>query len=80
MNLRAQWSTERVTEDTIWIVDVGHDTGKSVTNDAENVVRQVVNLYGNKKIMYCDSDGSWDQLVHDSGEFKAFRPGVPPRE
>ncbi len=76
MRNQSRWSTERVDENTVWIVDVGHNSGKSVTNDAENVVQQILNLYGNRRIMYCDSDNRWDELLHDGNKFTGFGPGI----
>jgi hypothetical protein len=49
----------------------------SVTNDAEYVVAEVVKQCGNKtaRVIYRDSDGRWDELVHDNGVFVRFAPG-----
>ena len=48
---------------------------RSVTNDAEHVVKQVVRLHGDMRVMYYDSDGNLDELVHHNGEFTGFAPG-----
>ena len=56
----------------IFIVD--NDQGLSVTNDAENVCRKLLALTGrsNKRIIYRDTDGRWDELVHSGFEFSHF--------
>ena len=59
------------TTDIVYIKDTG--TGKSVTNTAEEVTEEVFNKYGNKRIIYRDTDGTWDELVHRSGEFVDFK-------
>jgi hypothetical protein len=69
---RASYDVVRVTEDTIYLVD--KNRGMSVTNDAENVVTEVVNEYGDKKVVYRDSMGNWDELEHEHGKFSDFAP------
>ena len=69
---RAVYDVVKVTNDTIFLVD--RNLGMSVTNDAENVVAEVVNEYGNKKVIYRDSMGNWDELVHTEGTFGCFAP------
>lgn len=46
----------------------------SVTNDAENVVKAVLENWSGPtgRILYRDSDGTWDELVHDGVEFVRF--------
>jgi len=46
--------------------------GRSVTNDAENVVEYLYNLYGNRRIFYIDSEGILDELRHNNGNFVGF--------
>ena len=48
----------------------------SVTNDAENVVQYLFNPYGDRKIIYRDSEGEWGELCHDRGVFTSFGPQV----
>jgi hypothetical protein len=58
----------------IFIEDVGHNHTISVTNDAEAVVYEIVNKYGDKRIVYKDSMGNWDELLHDGDQFTGFAP------
>lgn len=70
------WSTKTDDGNVILVVDISSDTlvAKSVTNDAENVVREVVRTYGDHPIAYQDTDGRWDMLVHEHGKFTGFAP------
>jgi len=56
--------------------DIGPwDMYRTITNDAENVVKQEhENGLGDKLLYYYDSDGALTELVHDgAGKFKRFR-------
>lgn len=71
--LRAQYS-RAVHGNVIAIVD--HGGGKSVTNDAENVVadliRQGFDLLEHR-VIYKDTRGIWDQILVDrTGRFAGF--------
>jgi hypothetical protein len=54
------------------IVVVDNDGPVSVTNDAEEVVPYLLSVYGNHPIVYRDTSGSWDRLVHDGSKFVGF--------
>jgi hypothetical protein len=56
----------------VWLVD--HDGAVSITNDAENVVRDVNRSHPGYRIIYRDTDGNWDELKHTAGEFQSFAP------
>lgn len=71
---KAEYVVVRVTDKSIFIEDVGHTHKISVTNDAEAVVYKLVNEYGDKRIVYKDSDGRWDELLHDGDQFTGFAP------
>jgi hypothetical protein len=51
------------------------NVGKSVTNDAEAVVREIFANYGNQRIIYVDTMGCTDELLHSKGVFTGFAPG-----
>lgn len=65
-----------ITDTRIIVVD--RDEGRSVTNDAENVVRQLGDSIeggvGRRKIYYRDTDGRFDELVAEGDRFVRFRP------
>jgi len=50
------------------------DGPMSITNDAENVVHYALAHYPHgARILYKDTDGIWDELVHDGNDFVTFR-------
>lgn len=59
----------------IVVVDLYDDRWptKSVTNDAEYVVRLAVQTQGDFPIVYRDTEGRWDELRHRKGNFACFR-------
>lgn len=71
--MHAQIST-RVIPKIVLVTDEGGSM--SVTNDAEAVVEFVLqqnNWNQDIRILYEDSEGSWDELQHDGSGFLAFR-------
>lgn len=69
----ADYQIVRETPDIIFIEDL--DLGnRSITNDAEEVVETLLFLSGRKRIVYKDSMGQWDELVHDGEKFTGFAP------
>ena len=70
--LRATYTCE-VHGDIIVIID--HDQGKSVTNDAENVIADLAADFDLSKyrVIYRDTRGIYDQLlVNRTGHFAGF--------
>jgi hypothetical protein len=64
----------------IFIRDIGHRTGRSVTNDAEYVVEQLylkfpLNLSDEIRIFYEDSQGEISELLHAGNKFLGFKAG-----
>jgi hypothetical protein len=60
----------------VFIADMNRG-GKSVTNDAERVVETLLTQAPERKtkeIVYRDSQGQWDLLVHDGVKFIGFAP------
>lgn len=74
---KAIYSVERVDHGAriVWIID--EDGPKSITNDAERVVADVNSNYRKYRIVYRDTEGRWDELLHNDGTFTDFRPGAP---
>lgn len=53
-----------------------HDAGMSITNDAENVIEWLFEqnlLREDEHVVYRDTDGVWDELLHKDGKFIGFR-------
>ena len=73
--LKANYAVVKVTENTIYIVDLNGP--RSITNDAERVVVDLLAEYDRfKDIIYRDSTGQWDELQHDGTKFTGYGPGV----
>jgi hypothetical protein len=58
----------------VWIVDLDTLGARSVTNDAEAVVQALHAQYHGFRVIYRDSMGNWDELVHAQGRFMDYRP------
>lgn len=59
----------------VWIEDLDLG-GRSVTNDIERVVADLVQLgvqVDAQPIVYCDSLGQWDQVMTRGGRFRSFQ-------
>jgi hypothetical protein len=55
----------------IYIIDL--DLGaKTITNDAEAVVKHVLNDFPRFRIVYRDTEGNWNELCHNNGKFTYF--------
>lgn len=64
-------------EEPLVIKDVGRDA-RSVTNDAENVVTDLVkqgHLPKGRRLLYYDSMGQLDEIKVQDGKFAGFAPG-----
>ena len=74
--MNSQFSVEVVESDhagtILCLTDL--NGARSVTNDAEEVTLFVVSRYGDHPIIYRDSTGQWDQLLHQHGLFISFHP------
>lgn len=80
ISLRCEFSVARVMEGTIYLTDSDNPGTVSMTNDAESVCRWAHSQYPGKRVMYRDSDGVWDQMVHVDGIFMKFQMGNSPHE
>lgn len=75
---RSSWSITKTDHDRriVWITDENGPV--SVTNDAEAICL-VLGGRNDKpyRILYKDSTGRWDELIHERGVFKDFAPIDP---
>jgi hypothetical protein len=67
-----------VLPDVVLVVDdfdEAHPT-MTVTNGAENIVRMLVrrNVLGERRLLYRDTEGYWDEILVDRGCFAGFAP------
>jgi len=74
---RANYILVGTNDTTVYIADLNL-SAMSVTNDAEAVVAEIVPRFKGKRIVYKDSDGNWDELVHNGREFTGFAPSKAP--
>lgn len=59
---RSDYEIVCIQEDKIFLVDL--DLGnKSVTNDAEDVVEEININFPNRRIIYRDTLGAWDEIL-----------------
>jgi len=62
----------------IFIEDIGHSMGRSVTSNVEYVIERLYieqNITHGTRVFYKDSDGSIDEIIHTAGRFKGFKAG-----
>ena len=69
--MKSSFSITEIKDDRVVILD-NNLGGRSVTNDAENVVEYLYSVYGNRRIFYIDSGGVLDELRHNNGNFVGF--------
>ena len=63
-NKHADYDIVRIEYDRVFIIDL--DLGnKSVTNDAEYVYCELQKCWPNRRIVYRDSIGNWDEIAVD---------------
>ena len=68
---RSDYEVVRVEEDRVFIIDL--DLGnKSVTNDAEEVLKEIQFHFPGRRLIYRDSLGKWDEMVEE-GPWIAYR-------
>lgn len=70
--MKAHINVLAVTDEYLYIEDM-NDGAMSVTNDAEAVVAWANRLYPNRRIFAKDTEGCWDELLHENGVFKGFK-------
>jgi len=75
--MHAQFELLDQEREYIFIRDVGHNSGRSVTNDAQYVVEQLYdyNIFDYTRIFYEDSEGRIDEILHSGKVFKGFKTG-----
>jgi hypothetical protein len=69
--VRSDFDLVKVENNIVFIKDANLGN-RSVTNDAENVVRFLLSEHPNHRIVYMDSDGEWGELRHNGREFMEF--------
>ena len=70
--LRAQYNVVKYDETRVLVRDL--DGPLSITNDAEDVVKELLVQFPHRRIFYIDTDGNCDELCHDGKKFTYFAP------
>lgn len=75
---RSHYRLHRLEDGIIYLIDDELPGYVSVTNDIENVVKEVGARHGfQHRIVYKDTLGRWDEAIHDGkGKFLTFAPFV----
>ena len=80
MNRHADFDVVKIEHDRVFIVDLDVG-GPSVTNDAEYVRDVIAHMYPDRRLIYRDSMGQWDEIIsiNDIGDidFKCYREHTP---
>ncbi|MCL2381313.1 MAG: hypothetical protein FWC64_06930 [Treponema sp.] len=69
---------EHVQGEYILVNDIGHNQGRSVTNDAEYIIALLYsdyNINNTTRIFYKDSQGQIDEIHHCGRKFCGFSRG-----
>jgi hypothetical protein len=69
--MKAEIVLVREDADRVFIADANRGQ-MSITNDAEGVVAHVHKLFPDRRIIYKDTEGRWDELKHNHGKFTNF--------
>ena len=73
--IKANYEIVEQTDELVCIRDVGPwDKFASVTNAAEEVVKELAPVLKGRRLEYFDSDGNRDQLLVKDGQFAGFAP------
>jgi hypothetical protein len=77
--MRSHFYIKTTSPDCVFLVD--KDEGTSMTNDAESVCEWADKNFPGKRVIYYDTTGRWDEMIHKDGVFKGFAPyhGMTPK-
>ncbi len=77
MSQQSSYTVHCITDLFVLISDDDREGCRSVTNDAENVVRSIhenVTSLKHRRVFYLDSAGQIDELKQEEGRFEGFGP------
>lgn len=75
---RAEWSLVGSNGMAVVIRDERTHDLPSITNDAENVVADLLPALRGRRLFYYDTQGQLDELLVKDGKFAGFAPGPRP--
>jgi hypothetical protein len=74
--MHADFEIIAVEDDRVFVVDLNLGS-KSVTNDAEYVWEQVQRQYPNRRLIYRDSEGEWNEILGPDISFRPYAATAP---
>jgi hypothetical protein len=75
---KANYRIEWYSGSAVLLTDLGPwDHYKTITNAAEEVVKEVETVLPGLRIIYLDSEGDLTELLHDGPTFKGYAPISP---
>jgi hypothetical protein len=78
MNRVVAYSVVSMNDNMVVIRDEYLDSNPTltITNGVEDVVKELTNLdiLGDRRLLYYDTDDYLDEILHESGSFKGFAP------
>lgn len=76
VTVHSKFTVPVIDDDFVILIDC--DDGRSVTNDAENVIRwldeHLETGLSQRKVYYRDTIGKYAELVHENATFDSFSP------
>lgn len=70
----ARWMIKKQDDEHIWLHDLGPwHTHFTITNDVENVVASIADQLGNRRLLYTDSLGMYNEIIVVNGKFAGFK-------
>jgi hypothetical protein len=77
--MKAEWEVlKHESGKYILIRDIGHNSGRTVTNDAEYVINQLFvdeGITEETRVFYEDSEGRIDELLHSGKKHTGYKAG-----
>jgi hypothetical protein len=70
--VRCSFGVGADTDTKTFLIDL--DSGVTITNDAENLCEFMHYAHPGKRVIYRDTDGLWNELVHVDGKFSNYAP------
>jgi hypothetical protein len=64
--IRSQYEIIALSKEAVYIIDLNNG-GRSVTNDADNVYKEIQRGWPSKRVIYRDSMGRWDEIAMRDG-------------
>jgi hypothetical protein len=73
ISFKRNFRIQQVDKTWVFIVDTSNETNSmSITNSAEEVVKELLQFYPDRRIAYSDTEGDIWELVHDGKKFISF--------